>query len=97
MPCFCPVRPIPASWGCYNLKEKEFEYEALEKAGVEVSYLPQVSKDFFIAGETKEGIPVMGAIGDNQASFRGSVLSLGDTVPLLQPFLSGFPRCFFHR
>lgn len=80
--CSRPVigMDMAASWGCYNLKEKEFEYEALEKAGVEVSYLPQVSKDFFIAGETKEGIPVMGAIGDNQASFRGSVLSLGDTV-----------------
>ncbi len=71
---------MAASWGCFDLKKKEFMYDALEKAGVDVSYLPEVRKDHFIAGKTAEGIPVMGAIGDNQASFLGAVDSLYDTV-----------------
>ena len=34
----------------------------------------------FIVGRTERGIPVMGSVGDNQASFIGSVDSLYDTV-----------------
>lgn len=71
---------MAASWGCYDLKDREFRYEALEKAGVDISYIPEVRKDCFVVGETQEGIPVMGAIGDNQASFRGAVTNLPDTV-----------------
>ncbi len=71
---------MAASWGCFDLREKTFLYDALEKAGVDISYLPEVGKEHFIAGRTKEGIPVMAAIGDNQASFFGSVDSLYDTV-----------------
>lgn len=71
---------MAASWGCFDLEKKEFKYEALKKAGVEIAYLPEVRKDCFLTGQTKQGIPVMGAIGDNQASFRGAVSSLNDTV-----------------
>jgi len=71
---------MAASWGCFDLKKREFCYEALEDAKVDLSFLPEVRKDWFLAGYTRQGIPVMGAIGDNQASFRGAVLSLNDTV-----------------
>lgn len=73
---------MAASWGCFDLQKKEFLYEALEAAGVDISYLPQVRKDHFIAGRTRDGIPVTGSVGDNQASVFGSVSSLSDTVLL---------------
>ena len=71
---------MAASWGCFDLKKKAFRYDALENAGMEVSYLPEVRKEHFIAGRTQDGIPVMAAVGDNQASFFGAVASLFDTV-----------------
>lgn len=73
---------MAASWGCFDLQKKEFMYDALKNAGVDISYLPEVKKEHFIAGKTKDGIPVMASIGDNQASFLGSVDSLHDTVLL---------------
>lgn len=71
---------MAASWGCFDLEKKEFFYEALEAAGVDISYLPEVRKEHFFVGETKDGIPVMGSIGDNQASVFGAVSSFSDTV-----------------
>jgi len=71
---------MAASWGCFDLEKKEFLYEKLQEAGVDISYLPEVRKEHFIVGHTKEGVPVMGSIGDNQASVLGSVRSLADTV-----------------
>lgn len=71
---------MAASWGCFDLQKKEFLHEALRSAGVDISYLPEVRKERFIIGRTKDGIPVMGSAGDNQASFIGSVDTLYDTV-----------------
>ena len=73
---------MAASWGCFDLQKQEFRYEALEKAGVDTSYLPEVRKGHFLVGETRAGVPVMGSIGDNQASLFGSVRDLKDTVLL---------------
>lgn len=73
---------MAAGWGCFDLEKREFRYEALEKAGVDISYLPEVRNGCFLTGKTEDGIPVMGAVGDNQASFRGAVSSLKDTVLL---------------
>ena len=73
---------MAASWGCFDLRKQEFLYEALEKAGVDTSYLPEVRTGHFFVGETREGVPVMGSIGDNQASLFGSVRNLKDTVLL---------------
>ena len=71
---------MAASWGCFDLEKREFFYEALEKAGVDLSYLPEIRKEHFIVGETEDGIPVTASLGDNQASVFGSVASLSDTV-----------------
>lgn len=76
---------MAASWGCFDLEKREFRYADLEKAGVNISYLPEVKKQYGMAGKTllgnvPGGIPVMVSIGDNQASFLGSVKELQDTV-----------------
>ena len=73
---------MAASWGCFNLEKQEFLYEALEKTGVNTSYLPEVRKGHFLIGKTGDGVPVMGSIGDNQASLFGSVRDLQNTVLL---------------
>ena len=73
---------MAASWGCFDLEKKEFLYEALEKAGVDISYLPEVKKGHCLIGKTGDGVPVMGSIGDNQASLFGSVRDLQNTVLL---------------
>lgn len=71
---------MAASWGCFDLEKGEFRLEALRQAGVDATYLPEVRRGHFIVGSTEQGVPVMGSIGDNQASFIGSVDSLYDTV-----------------
>ena len=71
---------MAASWGCFDLKKKEFLYDDLKKAGVDISYLPEVYKEHVLIGNTVDDIPVMVSIGDNQASVLGSVTSLSDTV-----------------
>lgn len=71
---------MAASWGCFDLEKKEFLYDALRQAGVDISFLPEVKKEHFLVGKTEKGIPAAGSIGDNQASFLGSVDSLQDTV-----------------
>lgn len=56
---------MAASWGCFDLQRQEFLYEALKHAGVDTSYLPEVRKGHFLIGKTRDGVPVMGSIGDN--------------------------------
>jgi sedoheptulokinase len=51
----------------------KFESAALEKAGIESGALPRLAAEYEVIGQTPEGIPVCAALGDNQASFLGSV------------------------
>lgn len=53
-----------ASVGCYDIKSNRFN--------IDKSMLPELSADFVTVGKFK-GIPVGIAVGDNQASFIGSV------------------------
>lgn len=67
-----------ASLGFFDLENLCFCEEALKAAGIDKAFLPQVIKNTAIAGKTQcdflpDGIPVSVAIGDNQASFLGSV------------------------
>ncbi|MDO4338200.1 MAG: FGGY family carbohydrate kinase [Eubacteriales bacterium] len=77
---------MAASWGGFDLEKKEFRYEELAQAGVDISYLPRVEKRHCLAGKTTgienipAGIPVALSIGDNQASFLGAVRELHDAV-----------------
>ena len=67
-----------ASLGFYDLVKNEFSQSSLKKVGISLSFLPRVIKTTSVAGATNcdflpDGIPVSVAIGDNQASFLGSV------------------------
>ncbi len=53
-----------AAFGCFDIKESRFT--------VDLPYLPPITKDFAVVGEYN-GIPVTVSVGDNQASFIGSV------------------------
>ena len=61
-----------ASLGFFSLKSGTFDRTALQKAEIDPNLLPEVTRDTVIQGYY-HGIPVAVAIGDNQASFLGSV------------------------
>lgn len=74
-----------ASLGFFDLKKLCFSESALEKAGISTDVLPPVTPRTALAGKTKDtflpdGIPVAVAIGDNQASFIGSVRDMNTNV-----------------
>ncbi len=67
-----------ASLGFFDIANLRFDDSALETVGIDKSFLPEVISKTDIAGNTccdflPHGIPVSVAIGDNQASFLGSV------------------------
>lgn len=61
-----------ASLGFYDTQTHTFDTDAILRAGIDPSVLPDVTADSIAAG-TWNKIPVTVAIGDNQASFFGSV------------------------
>ena len=68
-----------AGMGLFDLKKLEFRYEKIADAGADPAFLPEATKNFSVSG-TFKGIPVCVSIGDNQASFLGSVTDGTDTV-----------------
>ena len=56
-----------ASLGCFDIRSNAFSSEC--------ALLPRVTAEFEIIGKTPQGIPVTVCVGDNQASFIGSVPS----------------------
>lgn len=69
---------VAASFGLYDLRKHEFIAMAQELMG-KTMRLPSVTDDFAILGQY-EGVPVAVAIGDNQASFLGSVKSPAESI-----------------
>ena len=63
---------MAASMGFFDARTLNFESEKLREMGADPAILPEVAKDFDTLG-TYRGLPVTVAIGDNQASFLGSV------------------------
>lgn len=61
-----------ASLGLYDTQTNAFVTDAVLAAGIDPAVLPEVTSENAAAG-TWNGIPVTAAIGDNQASFLGSV------------------------
>ncbi len=72
---------MAASLGFFNSRESSFEREILQSVGVDLSMLPEVTGEAAVLGEY-QGIPVTAAVGDNQASFLGSVGLRAETVLL---------------
>lgn len=62
-----------ASLGCFDLVKSDFDENALNKIGIDRSFLPEVCNTCVVAGKNENGVPVSVAIGDNQASVIGSV------------------------
>lgn len=61
-----------ASLGFFDVQRNIFRIEVLKKLGIDEKILPQVCDTFERLGKY-HGIPVSVAVGDNQASFLGSV------------------------
>ncbi len=68
-----------AGLGLYDVEKGGFFEEIFKKAGGDVEILPEVTENFTCIG-TYRGIPVSVAIGDNQASFLGSVEDASDSI-----------------
>lgn len=67
-----------ASFGLYKIHDGKravclLDEKAGEAANIDLSYFPEVGGDYACLGRTAGGVPVYSAIGDNQASFIGSV------------------------
>ncbi|GHT71146.1 xylulokinase [Bacteroidia bacterium] len=69
-----------ASLGCFNLKDLCFDLQVIEKTGIDISILPETSESGVLAGYYSGKIPVYSAIGDNQASFLGSVKDIPHSI-----------------
>lgn len=63
---------MAASLGFFDVQKSAFKTEFLRAEGMDLSLLPAVTEEFAALGSYR-GIPVMTAIGDNQASFLGAV------------------------
>lgn len=62
-----------ASWGLFDSVRAGWMEREIAACGMDLSYLPEVTDECVTVGTTSDGIPVSCAIGDNQASFIGSV------------------------
>ena len=72
---------MAASMGVYDAALQEVDIPLLKALGLPESFYPAVTPDFAGIGSYR-GIPVCAALGDNQASFLGSVEAAPDTVLL---------------
>ncbi|MGM9589348.1 MAG: sedoheptulokinase [Faecousia sp.] len=68
-----------ASIGLFDLQNRSFSEEALERAGIEPRVLPEITESPFL-GVGQLGIPVYAAIGDNQAAFLGAAGNRRDAL-----------------
>lgn len=62
-----------ASLGLFDPEHMEFELGTIRLLGMREELLPEISKEECIIGRYADNIPVAIPIGDNQASFLGSV------------------------
>ena len=68
-----------AGIGFYDRNAGRFDGEAIRSLGMDPVLLPSVIEEFSLLGSF-DGIPVAAALGDNQASFLGSVRDPGHTA-----------------
>jgi sedoheptulokinase len=62
-----------ASLGCFDLAGLRFAQDAMKRLSIDPGLFPQVSTAYPPLGDTRWKAPVFPALGDNQASFIGSV------------------------
>ena len=62
-----------ASFGLFDLDALRIDMQAAEKYGIDTSLFPEITSDFEVLGYYAGAPPVSVAVGDNQASFLGSV------------------------
>ena len=69
-----------ASLGLWRCGDAYWNMQTLRLAGIDASFLPAVTDNCVLVGEDSDGIPVACAIGDNQASFIGSIQEMANTA-----------------
>lgn len=69
-----------ASLGIFDKQNLRFDIQALKNAGIDSSFLPECTESATFAGYYDRIIPVYSAIGDNQASFLGSVSEISKSI-----------------
>lgn len=69
-----------AGLGCFNLEQLDFDRTAIEKMGMDPSFVPECDKGCVLVGRTEDGIPVSTAIGDNQAAVLGSIRNMKESL-----------------
>ena len=62
-----------ASWGLFDSIHSRWMEREIAACGMDLSFLPEVTDACVTVGTTSGGVPVSCAIGDNQASYIGSV------------------------
>lgn len=62
-----------ASLGIFDQDACKWDVSALRRVGLDDALLPEVTPRCAVVGENAHGVPVSCSIGDNQASFIGSV------------------------
>ena len=62
-----------ASLGCFDLRRLELRRDAMSTLDIDGAIFPRLSTSYPALGEARNGTPVFAALGDNQASFLGSV------------------------
>lgn len=70
---------VAASFGLFDIRKGEFLLDKLSLLGIDDHLLPSVTAESQVIGMCKE-IPVAVALGDNQASFLGSVGENQDSI-----------------
>ncbi len=68
-----------ASFGLYHLQKAAFVAPALRAVGLNPALYPETTEEFALLGKFL-GIPLSVGIGDNQASFLGTVRQMEDSV-----------------
>lgn len=71
---------MAASMGLFDVEQGVFDEAAANKLHMDMSYFPRVEKKEVLLGRHEKGMSVSMALGDNQASFLGSVSAQSNTL-----------------
>lgn len=84
-----------ASLGFFDVRGSRFLSDAIRSCGMNTKLLPRITASDKVLGDCN-GVPVFPAIGDNQASFLGSVKNITDTL-LVNVGTGAQVSCYFDR